>query len=280
MAGDAPAQANVPAVEFSHLGHVFMAAVQYLAGETGTVALSFEQGFRAPNLTEAVQLGDSGRYFHIPNDELGPEQSNTFELLGRVHHGPFEWSWAGFVSLLDSLIKRVPTSYQGQTEIDGKTVVHNVNADHGLLWGMEAGLGVDLGAGFSVRSQASYAHGTEYREQDGEAAPMTRIPPLFGQATIRYDALLPGRWHAFLESTLRWALEQDRLSPEDQTDARIPEGGTPGWQTVNLRAGLSAAEESRLVVTIENLLDAEYKYHGSGVYGAGTNAVVSYEAGF
>ncbi|MBW2455548.1 MAG: TonB-dependent receptor, partial [Deltaproteobacteria bacterium] len=179
MAGAADAQANLPAVELSHVGHVFMGAVQYLYEDTATVAFAFAQGFRAPNLQEAVQLGDTGKFFHVPNDELGPEKTDTVELLGRLRMWKLTVSWASYLSMLDDLILRVPTTYEGQDEIDGKAVMHNVNAEGGLVMGTEGGLGVDMGHGFSAHGQMSYAWGAQY-ESDGATEPLRRIPPLSG----------------------------------------------------------------------------------------------------
>jgi outer membrane receptor protein involved in Fe transport len=130
-----------------------------------------------------------------------------------------------------------------------------------------------------VRGQASYAWGEEYRD-GGDSVPLSRIPPLFGLAALRYDVSLPDRWRGFIETYGRWALKQERLSPEDESDVRIPDGGTPGWWTWNARVGLSGQGHHRLVLAVENLLDRQYKYHGSGVYAAGTNAIASYEASF
>ncbi len=279
MAGAAHAQAELPAVELSHLGHVFMGALQYLYEDRATLAFAFAQGFRAPNLQEAVHLGDTGKFFHVPNDELGPEKTDTVELLGRLRLWKLTVSWAGYVSMLDDLILRVPTTYEGQDEIDGKAVMHNVNAEGGLIMGTEGGLGLDLGHGFSAHGQMSYAWGEQY-ESEGNTEPLSRIPPLFGTTSLRYDSELPDGWHGFLETYWRWAFAQDRLSPEDETDARIPEGGTPGWWTWNLRAGLSDGEHHRLSLAVENLLDEQYKYHGSGIYAPGTNALLGYEVSY
>ncbi len=278
MAAQAPARESLPEVEFSHLGHVFMGGAQYVYQERATVALSFAQGFRAPNLQEAAMLGDSGKFFAVPNDELGPERSDTIELLGRARLWRLTASWAGYVSLLDDLLIRVPTTYQGQSEIGGKAVTRHENARSGAIWGTEAGLAIDLGRGFSARGGATYTWG-ERDQSVGEPVPLSRIPPWFGLAALRYDTGRPPGWRGFAESFVRWARAQQRLSPEDETDVRIPEGGTPGWWTWNVRAGLSGAHY-RVVVAVENLLDVEYKVHGSGVYGAGTNAMMSYEAFF
>jgi outer membrane receptor protein involved in Fe transport len=147
------------------------------------------------------------------------------------------------------------------------------------LWGTEGGLGMDLGAGLSAHGQVSYAWG-EAELPSGQSEPLSRIPPLFGTTKIRYDHSLPKRWRAFVETYIRWARTQRRLSARDEEDSRIPAGGTPGWWTWNLRAGLADDGHHRLAVAVENLLDRRYKYHGSGLYASGLNALVSYEAGF
>jgi len=279
MAGDAPGQAGLPASEFSHVGHVVMAAAQYLYRDEATVALSFEQGFRAPNLQEAVMLGDAGQFFHVPNDDLGPERSDTVELLGRAKLWRLTWSWAGYASLLEDLLTREPTTYEGQTEIAGAEVARHVNAQRGMLLGMEAGLGVDLGRGLSMHGHVAYAWGQE-ELPDGTSQPLSRIPPPFGLTSIRYETEIVRRWRGFIETYARWALRQDRLSPRDERDERIPEGGTPGWWTWNVRTGLAGEGRHRFVFAVENLLNAEYRFHGSGLYAPGTNATVSYEASF
>jgi len=279
MAGAAPAQPGLPEVNYSHLGHVFMGAIQYLYEDRATAAFTFAQGFRAPNLQEAVMLGDSGEQFHIPNPDLEPERSNTFELLGRAKAGRVTLSWLGYLTLLDDLLVRQNTSYQGQTEIGGDPVRQHINANTGLLWGTEGGLGLDLGSGFSAHGQGSYTWG-QSELPDGTTEPLSRIPPVFGTAKVRYDRSLPRRWRGFVETYVRWALTQDRLSERDEEDSRIPAGGTPEWWTWNVRAGLADDGHHRLAFGLENLLDRRYKIHGSGLYASGLNAMVSYEAAF
>ncbi|MBN1945590.1 MAG: TonB-dependent receptor [Bradymonadales bacterium] len=270
---DTPATGELPAVQFDYLGHVFFASLQYLHGETAALSASFAQGFRAPNLMESVMLGDTGRYFHIPNPDLQPERCDTFELLGRVRLGPIAASLTGHLSSLDSLLKRVPALWEGQSTIGGKQVVWNVNGRSGLLWGGEAELSANLPAGLSLAGSITTTWGQE-ELPDGPDVPLTRIPPLFGRLVLRYDTPRSLDWHGFVETFVQAADHQDRLSPEDLIDARIPEGGTPGWCTWNLRAGFTY-HQLRLGLTLENLTNTDYKTHGSGVYGAGTNAVLT-----
>ena len=70
----------------------------------------------------------------------------------------------------------------------------------------------------------------------------------------------------------------DRLNFQDLTDARIPEGGTPGFQTLNVRLGTTLGERRNhtLSLALENIFDQAYRVHGSGVDGPGINAILGY----
>ena len=276
MAAAAPSQAGLPAVDFTSLGHVALGSVQYVYDDLATLAFTFSQGFRAPNLAESAMLGDTGKQFHVPNDDLGPEKSSTFELIGRARLGAVTAGCSVYYSLLEDIIKRVGTTYEGQSEIGGKPVVHNVNGEQGRLFGVEAMLAVQLGLGISLSGHITYTWGEELID-DGPDEPLTRIPPVFGLLALRWDSASYGLLSGFAETSLRFASKQFRLSVEDVADARIPEGGTPGWVTWNVRMGLTVRERFIIGIALENLLDARYKYHGSGLHAPGVNAVTTLE---
>lgn len=277
MQGEAPAEGSLPAVAIDDLGHTVLASAQYLHRDWLNLAFTFSQGFRSPNLQEAVMLGDTGKFFHVPNDDLGPERADTFELLARVRLWRVTGSMAGYVTLLHDLIKRVPDSFAGNAKVGGKDVYKNINGGEGLLWGTEVQAALELGQGFSLDGHLTYTWGEE-RKEDGSTEPLTRIPPLFGQVSLRWDTPAAWRWRGWAELYLRGARAQDRLSAEDEADARIPAGGTPAWWTVNLRAGTWVLDgRARVTLVLENLLDKPYKYHGSGVFAPGTNAVLALE---
>jgi outer membrane receptor protein involved in Fe transport len=93
--------------------------------------------------------------------------------------------------------------------------------------------------------------------------PVRRIPPLFGRLALDYT---PGAW-AFGAEWLA-AGKQDRLAKGDTEDNRIPEGGTPGWNVLNLYAGFEWRFLS-LRLSALNLFNEDYRTHGSGVNGYG-----------
>jgi len=107
--------------------------------------------------------------------------------------------------------------------------------------------------------------------------PLTRIPPLFGQLSFRYKDLKIKKWRSFVEIYLRAAARQNRLSEEDIDDIRIPPGGTPGWWTLNMRAGVNLLNSLRFNLIVENIFNKKYKYHASGIYSAGFNAIINLE---
>jgi len=279
MRGFAPSENGLPKVDFDYQGNVFHGSLQYLYASQVNLALTYSQGFRSPNLQEAIQLGDTGKFFHIPNDQLEPETADTIEMAAKGRFWKMELGVAGYMTYLHDLINREPSTWEEQEEIDEKPVMVNVNGGEGRLWGIEPSLFLDIGWGLSFSTHATYTWGEEDR-LDGKTKPLTRIPPLYGQAKLRWDSGNQGIISGFAEMYGRGAGKQDRLSPEDQSDNRIPEDGTPAWLTWNIRTGMQVYDFLRLGLAVENITNVDYKYHASGVSAAGTNAILTTELMF
>lgn len=286
VSAHAPAYSTLPEVDFDTTGLVFFASASASVPGRWSTALVFSQGFRAPSLHESAMLGDEGKAFHVPNPGLGPERLDGLEWVSRVRLPGITFGVALYASRLTDLILRRPATWQGLTEVDGKDVVENFNGHEGWITGVEGHLDWSPVRRWHVLGVFAWTRGDEHRD-DGTTVPLSRIPPLAGQLTLRF---VPRAWFTggrFLaEAFARGAWTQDRLSPEDLQDVRIPDGGTPAWFTLNARGGLtwdrpiSGVERMTLYLTAENLLDAEYKYHGSGVYGPGRGLGVNLGAEF
>ncbi len=260
-------------VQTRHTGGVVAGGINLRRRGLFNVGLGYNQGLRAPNLMETSRFGDTGEWYHVPNPELGPERAHTLELSGRLRGGPLSLSAAGYVTMLRDTIVRVSTEYNGQESIEGAEVVHNINAGNGRVGGVEGAVDVALPGHFSVGGNVTWTQGS-YDDPDQGWVPMSRIPPLFGTGRVRFAP----QWHGlFVECFVQAAGKQDKLSPRDITDARIPEDGTPGWWTLNLRAGVRPLDWMQISVGGGNLTDNLYKYHASGVYGAGATAWISIE---
>jgi outer membrane receptor protein involved in Fe transport len=73
-----------------------------------------------------------------------------------------------------------------------------------------------------------------------------------------------------------FATKQDMLAAGDKSDNRIPTGGTPGWQVINLLAGYQLPSV-KFNIGIQNILNEDYRTHGSGINGVGRSAWASVE---
>jgi hemoglobin/transferrin/lactoferrin receptor protein len=82
--------------------------------------------------------------------------------------------------------------------------------------------------------------------------------------------------HKMWRGSLVWlaASKQDRLASGDKSDNRIPAGGTPGWNILNINAGY-IVKHINVDFSIENIFNKDYRYHGSGINGCGRFAMLS-----
>ena len=107
-------------------------------------------------------------------------------------------------------------------------------------------------------------------------SPLSRVPPTQGILGLRWrDEVLRSYFSIYTWMVRR----QDRLEQvRDITDERIPAGGTPGYATLNLRAGHSfgLCNQHRVSLSLENIADKAYLVHGSGVLGTGITARFGY----
>ena len=116
----------------------------------------------------------------------------------------------------------------------------------------------------------TYIHG----QNISDAEPMSRIPPTQGVLGLRWRDTEGRNW---LDLYAWLVASQARLSARDVRDSRIPLGGTPGYATLNIRAGSFITKNQRVSLGIENITDKAYRVHGSGVDGPGINGHIGYE---
>jgi outer membrane receptor protein involved in Fe transport len=130
-----------------------------------------------------------------------------------------------------------------------------------------------LQKGWSIYGNYMYIYGQNVTDDE----PVDRIPPTQGIVGLRWRSQCRRSWFEIYE----WIVaRQNRLSARDRADPRIPHGGTPGYHTLNLRAGGFIGNNSKLSLGVENILDRYYRVHGSGIYAPGINFTLGYELSF
>ncbi|MBW4699471.1 MAG: TonB-dependent receptor [Aphanocapsa lilacina HA4352-LM1] len=233
--------------------------------------LNLGTGFRAPNIND---LGNAGERrasdINIPNSSLSPEQVFSIDGGLRWAGSDFKGEVIGFWSRYTDRI----TSQSVGTVVnsDGSTseVFQSVNRDNETIWGIELGGRYRLGDVWSL-----FATGT-FTYAEAPLVGETVIPPFNGMLGVRFQPT-PG---TYIEPYLRYATYQGRLSENNLTDPRINPNGTPGFVVPNLRAGFPLNSATTLRVNINNVLNTNYREHGTTLDAPGFGVNVGIDALF
>ena len=228
---------------------------------------NFGRGFRVPNIFDLGTLGPRpGNRYNVANTQLQPETVISWDFGFKFQNASWQAEAIGYRS---DYRDKITTVLTGEV-VDGRDVVQNQNVNRLKLHGAEFGARYQASDDLHLYASLNYTYGEETFD-DERTLPADRIPPLNGRFGMHYN-VLPSLW---LEGYTRFASEQARLSDRDKDDPRINPNGTSGWATLNLRAGWNANRNVSLQLDLENLLDKNYREHGSGVDSAGINAIAS-----
>lgn len=215
------------------------------------------QGYRAPNMEDF--FGRVDFVSEIPNTALRAERSLNREIGLKYYSERTSGDIFVYAADYDDLIARVDVA---------PGVKQRQNLRKAAIRGVETGIKHAFDRHWSAAANLGYARG----EDRDSGQPLQRIPPLNGAVRLRFERTAKD-WY---EVYSLFAAKQQRLSAEDRGDARIPRGGTPGYATLNLRAGFAPARNQQWLVSLENIGNLKYKSHGSGIYAAGTNLSITW----
>ncbi len=237
------------------------------------------QAFRAPNLSDLTRL-DIARSDEIetPAPALDPEEYVEYEagLKSRTERLVSQLSL--YYTRIDGMIVRTPT---GRT-IDGMTEVTKRNSGKGYIEGVE----VSALYRFTPQGSAWFSMSLMDGKVDGyptsstlqERDYISRLMPLTAQAGVRWRTMSGKYWSELIGDA---AAKADKLSADDKRDTqRIPPGGTPAYAVCTARAGVRITQGVALALAVENLLDEDYRIHGSGVNEPGRNFVLTANCAF
>jgi outer membrane receptor protein involved in Fe transport len=229
------------------------------------------RAFRAPNAYDLTAIGTFNAGVEVPNPKLRPERDWTYEVGVKSLAGHLSYQGRLFVSDLVDLVVRERGIYQGQDSLGSpgsrQPVWVKRNAGHGQMKGCSGEVRWEGGSGLWVGTNASYARGQNLRDHE----PLSRVPPWNGRVALGRTW---ERLHLDLAATTDWAAAQRRLSSGDRADTRIPQGGTPGFAVLGLSGRWQARPWAELGLRLENLLNKDYRVHGSGVNGGGRSITV------
>ncbi|UCE05659.1 MAG: TonB-dependent receptor [bacterium] len=255
---------------------------------TGTIGLGYRlkywlnlvaryaKGFRSPNFNDTVVLKVSNAGVDAPSPGLSPEKSHNFEIGVKLNQQKYSGSIFIFYNRLVDLIDRYRGTYNGLNfydenenrvrDPDEVDIFQKRNVASAYIAGWELSGRIQLTPRWSIHGFSFWTYGQNQTDDE----PMSRIPPFMVMGAIQY---LPTN-KISLEGFIRTATRQDRLSSRDKDDSRIPPGGTPGWTTLNFRWSSQIIVGLNMNLIFENVFDATYKEHESGIYSPGRSLVI------
>ncbi|MFC1724840.1 TonB-dependent receptor domain-containing protein [candidate division KSB1 bacterium] len=247
--------------------------ILYRLTEGVNLSMNLGQAFRAPNLSDLSKLGESkGETYEIPNLNLDPEKLTNLEAGIKLNMDKLKGDAYIYYSSINNLIASADDLYNGSSIIEIGDVDYRVKSKQNIgcayIKGFEASIRYSYNDNYSIYSNLTYTYGQNTTLNE----PVGSIPPIFGLAGLKYS-----RETYFINFFMRFASKQDRLSSDDLDDPRIPEGGTPAWHTFNIRYGKNLKKHIFLRLSLENILDLNYREHGSGINGPGRNFIFSIE---
>lgn len=238
------------------------------------------QGFRAPNFSDLSRF-DSARSdeFEIPAPNLDPEKYLSYELGIKAATNDIKVELAVFYVDIKDQILRYPT---GNTNGAGESEVTKGNVGDGYVQGIELGAAFDLCESFTAFGNGTYIDGRVTNFENNTATLsetyLSRLMPLTLQAGLRWE---PNDCPVWAESVVVHAEKADKLSFSDRRDtSRIPDGGTPSYTVLHLRAGWYVSESTTFNLLLENVTDADYRVHGSGSNRPGRNMILGFTSTF
>lgn len=241
--------------------------VYSLTEETNLVGGIYE-GYRAPNLSDIASNNTFQQNLAsgptIAGFELQAEHTVTYEIGLKYDGERFRATAVEYWVEVDDLIGtsvaspgnpagpiNIPNAYQNGTELAGQYLIDDQWSAYGNFW---------------------YTYGQNRSQNE----PLSRMPPAQGTLGLKWT---DANRRKYVDMYAWLVNRQDRYARGNLTDARFPTGGTPGFGTLNFRAGTTFGQLDRQRISIvgENILDKGYHVIGSGVRGTGASAILAYE---
>ncbi len=219
---------------------------------------SFSTGYRVPNIDDMGTLGLVDFRYEIPAYNLKPEKSYNTEIGFRMQTKNVKTSIAFFYMHLKDLINRKQLIGQ---QNGGYNVFVKENNQESFLRGFEYDIDWRISKKVNIFTNLSYVYG----QNTTIIEPMRRVPPLNGRLLLNYTAK-----QFKLQIEYLSAGSQTRLAQGDKLDNRIQAGGTPAWNIINIYTNYYF-EKNSIHCGLGNLLNKDYRTHGSGINGIGRN---------
>jgi hemoglobin/transferrin/lactoferrin receptor protein len=239
------------------------------------------QAFRAPNLSDMSSYRASkSNTYETPSPDVDPERYLTYECGGKWMKDGLTLQAAWYYTwMLDQI-----TAVYEQNGAD--FLSSSKNSGNGYVQGAEIDGAYEMTKNWVIRGGIAWSEGytDTYYKNSSQIITVDndnfRTAPLAGFAALRWQT---SDKKIFVEFTNQAVAREDRLTTSESHGGdtqRVPLQGTPGYSVAGIRAGWQVCEYANIGIAIDNLLDKDYRVHGSGNNEAGRNFIMSLDMRF
>lgn len=242
---------------------------------TKSVWAGISQSFRAPNIADLSRFGGSrSNETEVAATELDSEKFLTYETGFKLNfNNKLNLSGTYYYTDIKNFIASTPTG----NIVGGLTEVSKENSASGHIHGIELDMGYLWNKNWSSHADITWLEGSLTRADTTSSnneitEHFSRIMPLTAHLGIKWQSDDKQKW---LGADLTLAAKQDKLSEGDKEDTqRIPPGGTPSYQLLNIYSGWQANKNLLLTLQLNNVFDEAYRSHGSGSNEPGRSLII------
>jgi iron complex outermembrane receptor protein len=216
-----------------------------LALGAGSVVRTADASERYSDRIPASKAQTSAEF--VGNPQLAPERSNQADLWLDGSFERFAMHWGLFGRTINDYITIEATGLPKRLPLSPDIVYQYVNGD-ATFWGMDASFTAALSEVLTADAGIAYLYGQDTDLDE----PVIGVAPFRTSLGLRYEERL-GRY--YVEGSVDLVVKQDRVSTSRGETA------SPGYQTGDVRAGVSLANGVTLRTGVLNVWNTDYHDH-------------------
>ncbi len=250
------------------------------------ISLLFSNGFRTPNLDDMTKVFETtgGDALIVPNPSLKAEQLYNSELtISKTFNKTIRLESTVWYAMYKNAITTDYSTFNGADSLLYEGVMtkvkSSVNKGEAFVYGATGGLYADVTKSFILYSTLTYTYGRI--KTDSVDYPIDHIPPMFGKTGMQLNLKkFSGEAFAMYNGT-KAKKDYNLLGEDNQLYSLDPVAGyNPAWITVNARVGYQVNKILQLQVSVENIMDQNYRCFASGLSAPGRNLIATLRARF
>lgn len=252
------------------------------------LSTNFGTAFRSPNIDDIGKVFDSEPgAVTIPNPDLDAEYAYNFDVsIAKVFNKMVKFDITGYYTILNNALVRRDFKINGLDSIlyagEMSKVQAIQNAAVANVYGLQAGIEVDLPQGFRFSSDFNYQKGEEELD-NGTISPSRHAAPIFGSSRLGYKTKnLYFQFYAVYQGEKSYANMAEDEKNKDEIYAKDNNGNNyaPAWYSLNLKTSYNFSKYLSITSGLENITDQRYRPYSSGISAPGRQFILSLKASF